>query len=78
MEEEVFRDSKDPLKRKIYNDRILPYLNRPEYKVIAKLLPTHDIKLSLKLATHNIFKYKNSTFTFLSSMYVISWIFVTS
>merc|ERR1719266_814541 len=33
VEEEVFRDSKDPLKLKIYNDRILPYLNRPEYKL---------------------------------------------
>ena len=47
MEEEVFRDSKDPLKLKVYNERILPYLDRPEYKVIVKLPHTYNMKCAL-------------------------------
>ena len=47
MEEEVFRDSKDPLKLKVYNERILPYLDRPEYKVIVRIPVIYDMKCAL-------------------------------
>ena len=34
MHEALFRESDDPIKRKIFADRIEPYLDLPFYKVV--------------------------------------------
>ena len=78
MEEEVFRDSKDSLKLKVYNERILPYLDRPEYKVIVKLPLIYDMKCALQIhyIRHN--EVKKTNVYVIISIPVFSWIFVTS
>ena len=78
MEEEVFRDSKDPLKLKVYNERILPYLDRPEYKVIVKLPLTYNMKCNLLIYYLRHIYVKKTNVYVIISMPVFSWIFVTS
>ena len=78
MEEEVFRDSKDPLKLKVYNERILPYLDRPEYKVIVRIPVIYDMKCALLLYYIRHIEVKKTNVYVIISMPAFSWIFVTS
>ena len=78
MEEEVFRDSKDPLKLKVYNERILPYLDRPEYKVIVRIPVIYDMKCALLIYYIRNIEVKKTNVYVIISMPAFSWIFVTS
>ena len=78
MEEEVFRDSKDPLKLKVYNERILPYLDRPEYKVIVRIPVIYDMKCALLIYYIRNIEVKKTNVYVIISMPAFSWIFMTS
>ena len=78
MEEEVFRDSKDLLKLKVYNERILPYLDRPEYKVIVRIPVIYDMKCALLIYYIRNIEVKKTNVYVIISMPAFSWIFVTS